>query len=105
MSITAINVRNQFRGKVKEIIEGPVVSEIDVETPAGLIVTSVITTRSVKELKLAVGTRGDRAGQVHRGVDCRALKRRACSSCRACTTAGPATGRPGCRRSTATRCA
>ena len=25
MSITAINVRNQFRGKVKEIIEGPVV--------------------------------------------------------------------------------
>ena len=56
MSITAINVRNQFRGKIKEIIEGPVVSEVDVETPAGLIVTSVITTRSVKELGLAVGT-------------------------------------------------
>ncbi|ABM93081.1 MULTISPECIES: molybdopterin-binding protein [Methylibium] len=55
MSITAINVRNQFRGKVKEIIEGPVVSEIDVETPAGLIVTSVITTRSVKELQLVPG--------------------------------------------------
>ncbi|WP_428421339.1 TOBE domain-containing protein [Methylibium sp.] len=55
MSITAINVRNQFRGRVREIIEGPVVSEIEVETPAGLIVTSVITTRSVKELQLAVG--------------------------------------------------
>jgi len=55
MSITAINVRNQFRGKVKEIIEGPVVSEIDVETPSGLIVTSVITTRSVQELGLAPG--------------------------------------------------
>ena len=55
MSITAINVRNQFRGKVKEIIEGPVVSEIDVETPSGLIVTSVITTRSVKELNLSIG--------------------------------------------------
>lgn len=55
MSITAINVRNQFRGKIKEIIGGPVLSEIDVETPSGLIVTSVITTRSVKELKLAVG--------------------------------------------------
>ena len=55
MSIQAINVRNQFRGKVKEIIEGPVVSEIDVETPGGLIVTSVITTRSVKELGLAPG--------------------------------------------------
>ncbi|UDF35373.1 UNVERIFIED_ORG: molybdopterin-binding protein [Shinella sp. XGS7] len=55
MSITAINVRNQFRGTVKEIIEGPVVSEVDVITPAGLIVTSVITTRSVKELGLSVG--------------------------------------------------
>ena len=55
MSITAINVRNQFHGKVKEVIEGPVVSEIDVETPSGLIVTSVITTRSIKELGLVVG--------------------------------------------------
>jgi len=55
MSITAINVRNQFRGTVKEIIEGPVVSEVDVITPSGLLVTSVITTRSVKELGLTVG--------------------------------------------------
>jgi molybdopterin-binding protein len=55
MSITAINVRNQFRGKIKEIIEGPVVSEIDVETPSGQIVTSVITTRSIKQLGLVVG--------------------------------------------------
>ncbi|WP_408595314.1 molybdopterin-binding protein [Limnohabitans sp.] len=55
MTITAINVRNQFRGVVREVIEGPVVSEVDVETPSGLIVTSVITTRSVKELGLVVG--------------------------------------------------
>jgi len=55
MSILAINVRNQFRGKIKEIIEGSVVSEVDVETPSGLIVTSVITTRSVRELGLEVG--------------------------------------------------
>jgi len=55
MSITAINVRNQFRGKVREIIEGSVVSEVDIETPSGLIVTSVITTRSVKELGLKPG--------------------------------------------------
>jgi molybdopterin-binding protein len=54
MSIQAINVRNQFRGKVKAIIDGPVVSEVDVETPAG-IVTSVITTRSVRDLGLAPG--------------------------------------------------
>ncbi len=55
MSILAINVRNQFRGKIKEIILGSVVSEVDVETPSGLIVTSVITTRSVHELDLKVG--------------------------------------------------
>jgi sulfonate transport system ATP-binding protein len=55
MSIQAINSRNQFRGKVREIIRGPVVSEVDVETPYG-IVTSVITTRSVDELNLAVGS-------------------------------------------------
>lgn len=55
MSITAINVRNQFRGRIREVIEGPVVSEIDVETPSGLIVTSVITTRSIKELGLVTG--------------------------------------------------
>ncbi|MBL0720645.1 molybdopterin-binding protein [Piscinibacter sp. Jin2] len=55
MSISAINVRNQFRGRIREILEGPVVSEIDVETPAGLVVTSVITTRSVRDLGLTVG--------------------------------------------------
>ena len=55
MTIAAINVRNQFRGTVREIIEGPVVSEIDVETAGGLIVTSVITTRSVRDLGLVSG--------------------------------------------------
>lgn len=53
MSIQAINVRNQFRGQIKEIIRGDVLSEIDVETPAG-IVTSVITTRSVDSLGLKI---------------------------------------------------
>jgi molybdopterin-binding protein len=55
MSIKAINVRNQFRGRVKEIVRGPVVSEVDVETPAGVI-TSVITSRSLEELGLQEGT-------------------------------------------------
>ena len=55
MSIQAINVRNQFRGQIKEIIRGDVLSEIDVETPAG-IVTSVITTRSVDSLGLKIGS-------------------------------------------------
>jgi molybdopterin-binding protein len=55
MPIQAINVRNQFRGQVKEIIRGDVVSEVDVQTPWG-IVTSVITTRSVDELQLKPGS-------------------------------------------------
>jgi len=55
MSIEAINVRNQFKGRIKEIVNGDVVSEVDVETPYG-IVTSVITTRSVRDLGLEVGT-------------------------------------------------
>ena len=54
MAITAINVRNQFKGKVREIVRGDVVSEVDVDTPAG-IVTSVITSRSVDELGLKPG--------------------------------------------------
>ncbi len=54
-SIKAINVRNQFRGTIREIIRGSVVSEVDVETPYG-IVTSVIATRSVDELVLKVGS-------------------------------------------------
>ena len=40
---------------IREIILGDVLSEIDVQTAAG-IVTSVITTRSVKDLELAVGS-------------------------------------------------
>ena len=47
MTIKAINVRNQLRGTIKEIVTGDVLSEIDVQTASG-IVTSVITTRSVK---------------------------------------------------------
>lgn len=55
MTINAINVRNQFKGVIKEILLGEVVSEIDVQTASG-IVTSVITTRSVRDLELKVGS-------------------------------------------------
>ena len=54
MSIEAINTKNQFKGRIKEIVSGPVVSEVDVETPAGII-TSVITSRSLRDLDLKVG--------------------------------------------------
>ena len=55
MTIKAINVRNPFKGVIKEILLGEVVSEIDVQTASG-IVTSVITTRSVRDLELKVGS-------------------------------------------------
>ena len=54
MSIQVVNVRNQFKGRVREIIAGPVVSEVDVDTMAGPV-TAVVTTRSIKELQLAPG--------------------------------------------------
>ncbi|HWK53826.1 MAG TPA: molybdopterin-binding protein [Hyphomicrobiales bacterium] len=54
MSIGAINARNQFKGTVKEIIRGPVLSEVDVETAAGTV-TSVITSRSIDTLNIKVG--------------------------------------------------
>lgn len=55
MTITAINAKNQFRGKIKAITFGSVVSEVEVETPNG-IVTSVITTSSVRDLGLDIGS-------------------------------------------------
>ena len=55
MPIQAINVRNQFKGNIREILRGDVLSEVDVQTPWG-IVTSVITTRSVDELQLKPGS-------------------------------------------------
>ena len=55
MALLAINVRNQLRGKVKDILWGDIVSEVEIETSAG-VVTSVVTTRSIKELALEKGT-------------------------------------------------
>ncbi|HEY0975325.1 MAG TPA: TOBE domain-containing protein [Solimonas sp.] len=54
MSITGINTRNQFRGKVVAIHRSPVVSEIEIETPAG-IVSAVVTSSSIERLGLRVG--------------------------------------------------
>ncbi|ANF82836.1 transporter [Acinetobacter sp. NCu2D-2] len=55
MPITSVNVRNQFKGTIQEIVLGTVVSEVNVETPAGIF-TSIISTRSVKDLDLKLGS-------------------------------------------------
>jgi len=54
MSISAINTRNQIKGIVKHIHLGDVVSEVELDTPAGVL-TSVITTSSLQHLDLRVG--------------------------------------------------
>ena len=55
MTITSVNVRNQFKGVIQALVEGDVVSEVNVETHAGIF-TSIISTRSVKDLDLKVGS-------------------------------------------------
>jgi molybdopterin-binding protein len=54
MSISAINARNQIKGIIQHIQLGDIVSEIELDTPAG-VVTSVITTSSLRSLGFQVG--------------------------------------------------
>lgn len=53
-TVMETSLRNHLKGKVIEIVKGGAVSEIEVETSAGII-ASVITTRSVERLGLKVG--------------------------------------------------
>ena len=48
------SIRNQLKGTVAEIVSGPVVSEVIIDTAAGTI-SAVVTTRSVTELELKTG--------------------------------------------------
>ena len=48
------SLRNHVKGKIVEIVPGPAVSEVEIETSAGVL-SSVITTRSLEQLKLKVG--------------------------------------------------
>ncbi len=48
------SIRNQLPGKIKSIVSDKVLSEVIVETSIG-DVASVITTRSVEEMKLKAG--------------------------------------------------
>ena len=50
-----ISARNMLKGIVKEISEGAVNDEIVIELPNGLVITSVITKSSVKNLGLKKG--------------------------------------------------
>ncbi|HEY1075439.1 MAG TPA: TOBE domain-containing protein [Fontimonas sp.] len=54
MTISSINTRNQFKGRVVAINRSPVVSEIEIET-AGGIVSAIVTTSSIERMSLRVG--------------------------------------------------
>ena len=48
------SIRNHLPGTIKQIVSGKVVSEIVIKTAAGLV-TSIITTGSVKRMNLKEG--------------------------------------------------
>jgi molybdopterin-binding protein len=54
MSLSGINTENHIEGIVRHIQLGDVISEVELDTPAG-VVTSVLATRSLRRLGLQVG--------------------------------------------------
>lgn len=54
MTVTAINTRNQFKGQIVAIKRGEIVSEVEIETAAGVI-SAVVTTSSIQRLNLRLG--------------------------------------------------
>ncbi|MEO8426202.1 MAG: TOBE domain-containing protein [Verrucomicrobiota bacterium] len=54
MNTKKLSIRNQLAGTVQAIVRGPVVPEVIVKTTAGTL-ASVITTSSVRDLKLKKG--------------------------------------------------
>lgn len=55
MSTTvAVNTRNQFKGTIVGINRGDIVSEVEIETAAG-VVSAIVTTSSIGRLNLRLG--------------------------------------------------
>jgi molybdopterin-binding protein len=55
MKLHVLNPRNQFVARVSAIVEAPVVSEVELELPDGLVLGATISTRQIDELNLQVG--------------------------------------------------
>jgi len=51
----AVSARNKIKGTITEIKDGAVNCEIIISTPAGLIVTAIVTEDAKKDLSLAKG--------------------------------------------------
>jgi molybdopterin-binding protein len=52
MDVMALSARNQFRGKVVSVRSGSVMSEVVIDIGGGHQIVSLISTSSVKRLKL-----------------------------------------------------
>uniref|UniRef100_A9A696 TOBE domain protein n=1 Tax=Methanococcus maripaludis (strain C6 / ATCC BAA-1332) TaxID=444158 RepID=A9A696_METM6 len=50
-----MSIRNQFKGKILEIVEGQVVAKVKVDIGGGNNIVSVITLDAEKDLGLKVG--------------------------------------------------
>jgi molybdopterin-binding protein len=50
-----ISARNTLKGKVKQIEQGAVNSEVTIELPGGIEIVSIITKKSAADLGLAKG--------------------------------------------------
>lgn len=51
-----LSARNKLKGKVADIKEGPVNSQVRVDIGGGNVITSMVTTDAVKELALSQGS-------------------------------------------------
>jgi molybdopterin-binding protein len=49
------SARNHYRGTVKDIVKGPVTTEVTITVGANVDVVATISTRSAESLQLAVG--------------------------------------------------
>ncbi|HKU87404.1 MAG TPA: TOBE domain-containing protein [Casimicrobiaceae bacterium] len=49
------SARNHFSGKVKDLVKGPVTTEVTIAVAGGVDVVATISTRSAESLGLAVG--------------------------------------------------
>ncbi|MEA3439255.1 MAG: molybdopterin-binding protein [Chloroflexota bacterium] len=50
-----ISARNVFEGTIKQVVRGAVNSEVTIELPDGTEIVSIITNKSVDNLKLKIG--------------------------------------------------
>ena len=67
-----VSARNHFTGNVREVLQGPVNSEVKVAIGPGIDIVATISTRAAQDLQLAAGRRAHvliKASSVIVGVD------------------------------------